>query len=189
MYEVPGQRFADLSDNGFGVSLIADTKYGYSGRHHVLGVSLLRGPTYPDPVCDQGVHRFTLALYPHDGPWHDAETLELAEHLTKPLVQVDADMAEQLTGLLSVSDNIILSAVKLAEDRDAVLVRFYEPRGRAGVATVSLGSQVVCVERSNGLEDAGEPIAMTGEGSVRIAVRGFEVVTLLFVLSERGPHS
>ena len=29
-YEVPGHRFADLSEHGFGVALLTDCKYGYS---------------------------------------------------------------------------------------------------------------------------------------------------------------
>lgn len=183
MYEVPGQRFVDLSDNGFGVSLLADTKYGYSARHHVIGVSLLRGPVYPDPVCDEGEHRFALRLYPHAGQWHDARTFEIAEQLTRPLVSVPAGMARELQGVVKVEGGVVLSAVKLAEDRDAVVVRFYEPYGRAGEATIRLDAAVLGVERSNGLEDAGSPVRMAADGGVTVSVQAFEVVTLIFNLS------
>lgn len=183
MYEVPGQRFVDLSDNGFGVSLIADTKYGYSARHNMIGVSLLRGPIYPDPVCDEGTHHFSLRLYPHTGQWHDASTLELAERLTRPLLPASSDMAQAIKGVLQLEGAVLLSAVKLAEDHDAIVVRFYEPAGQATEASLRIDTQVVRVERSNGLEDRGAAVTMSGDGSVTVSVRAFEVVTLAFYLS------
>jgi alpha-mannosidase len=183
MYEVPGQRFVDLSDNGFGVSLLADTKYGYSARHHVIGVSLLRGPVYPDPVCDEGTHRFALRLYPHTGPWHNAATFELAERLTRPLLPASADLARAVEGVLQVDGGVTLSAVKIAEDHDAVVVRFYEPLGHATEATLRLDTAVAGVERSNGLEDRGEALSPDDSGAVKVTVRAFEVVTLVFHLS------
>lgn len=183
MYEVPGQRFVDLSDNGFGVSLLADTKYGYSARHNLIGVSLLRGPIYPDPVCDQGTHHFSLRLYPHAGQWHDASTLEQAERLTRPLLPASPEMTAGLEGVLQLGGGVVLSAVKLAEDHDAILVRFYEPAGRAGQVSLRLDTVVTRVEQSNGLEDRGEVVPMSGDGSVKVSVRAFEVVTLIFHLS------
>lgn len=183
MYEVPGQRFVDLSDNGFGVSLLADTKYGYSARHHVIGVSLLRGPVYPDPVCDEGEHRFALRLYPHTGAWHDASTFALAEQLTKPLIHADSDMVQVIEGAVQVDGDVVLSAVKLAEDRDAIVVRFYEPYGKTAQATVQIDAPVQSVTRSNGLEDDGPAVPTDENGAARISVRAFEVVTLVFNLS------
>jgi alpha-mannosidase len=184
MYEVPGQRFVDLSDHGFGVSLLADTKYGYSARNHVIGVSLLRGPIYPDPICDQGEHRFSLCLHPHAGPWHDGDALERAERLTRPLLPLPAQTAAQVEGLLEVDGGVTLSAVKLAEqDDDTVVVRFYEPRGRSTEASIRIDAAVVGVERSNGLEDPGPAVHADESGRVTVSVRAFEVVTLLFRLS------
>lgn len=183
MYEVPGQRFVDISDNGFGVSLLADTKYGYSARHNLIGVSLLRGPMYPDPVCDEGTHHFALRLHPHTGQWHDASTLELAECLTRPLIPVATDKAQAIEDALHLDGNVALSAVKLAEDHDAIVVRFYEPAGRATEASLRLDTAVSAVERSNGLEDRGDAVPMADDGTVKVSVRAFEVVTLIFHLS------
>ncbi|MDQ1517788.1 MAG: alpha-mannosidase, partial [Actinomycetota bacterium] len=66
-FEVCAQRWADLSEAGYGVALLNDSKYGYDVRGHTLRLSLLRAPTAPDPLCDRGRHRFTYALLPHDG--------------------------------------------------------------------------------------------------------------------------
>ncbi len=66
-FEVCAQRWADLSEAGYGVALLNDCKYGYDVRGHTLRLSLLRAPTAPDPLCDRGRHRFTYALLPHGG--------------------------------------------------------------------------------------------------------------------------
>ena len=71
-FEVCAHRFADLSEPGYGVALLNDGKYGHSVHDNVLGLSLLRGPLYPDPLADEGEHRFTYSLFPHAGDWTEA---------------------------------------------------------------------------------------------------------------------
>ena len=66
-FEVCGHRWADLSEPGYGVALLNDCKYGYDIRGHIMRLSLLRGPGFPDPEADQGEHRFAYALLPHAG--------------------------------------------------------------------------------------------------------------------------
>ena len=51
-YEVPGHRWADLSEHGFGVALLNDCKYGWSCLGDELRLSLLRAPRMPDPDAD-----------------------------------------------------------------------------------------------------------------------------------------
>ena len=60
-FEVAAQRWADLSEPGFGVALLNDCKHGYDVRGNVLRLSLLRGPTWPDPTADAGRHHFSYA--------------------------------------------------------------------------------------------------------------------------------
>ena len=64
-YEVPGHRWADLSEHGFGVALLNDCKYGWSCFGNELRLSLLRSPRMPDPGADIGRHEFAYALLPH----------------------------------------------------------------------------------------------------------------------------
>ncbi len=85
-FEVCAHRFADLSEPGYGVALLNDGKYGHSARDNVLGISLLRGPLYPDPLADEGEHRFTYSLFPHPGDWTGAGVTREAFALNSPLV-------------------------------------------------------------------------------------------------------
>ena len=59
---MPGHRFCDMSEPGFGVALLNDAKYGHSAKGNVLGLSLVRGAVYPDPLADEGTQGFTYAL-------------------------------------------------------------------------------------------------------------------------------
>jgi alpha-mannosidase len=134
MFEVPGHRFADLSEPGFGVALLNDAKYGHSVRGDVLGLSLVRSPVYPDPLADEGAHAFTYALMPHAGDWHEGGVREEAEDLNQPLLAASArSLAPGVHEPIAISGiAAALSALKPAEDGDGLVLRVYEPAGARG---------------------------------------------------------
>lgn len=53
-FEVCGLKYADLSEYGYGVAILSESKYGFSCLGNVLRISLLRGATAPDAEQDQG---------------------------------------------------------------------------------------------------------------------------------------
>ena len=63
-FEVPAQRWADLSEGDYGVSLLNDCKCGYDTRGDVMRLTLIKSATSPDPEADQGEHVFTYSVYP-----------------------------------------------------------------------------------------------------------------------------
>ncbi|MDB5045543.1 MAG: putative Alpha-mannosidase [Deinococcus sp.] len=146
-FEKPGHRWADLSEGGSssegsGLSLLTGSKYGYSAQGNVLGLSLLRSPISPDPTADEGEHHFTYSLYPHAGDWRNGTVAE-AHDLNAPLL---AYRSLGQGGTLPESGRLLqlehgsglrLSALKLAEDSDALIVRLYEAHGTRGQATLT----------------------------------------------------
>ena len=48
-------QYADLSEYGYGVAILSESKYGFSCRGNVLRISLLRAATAPDSEQDQGM--------------------------------------------------------------------------------------------------------------------------------------
>jgi alpha-mannosidase len=180
-FEVSAHRFADLSEPDYGVALLNDGKYGHSARDNVLGLSLLRSPMYPDPLADEGDHRFTYGLFPHPGDWTEAGVVEEAFALNSPLFAVPGtrDGSPQAgLGLASVEGlEVALGSLKMAEDGRAVVLRLYEPRGARGGCAVHFARGVERVERANLLEEAEGPVEVSG-GTVRLELRPFEVVTL-----------
>ncbi len=133
-FEVPAHRFVDMSEPGFGVALLNDAKYGHSAKGNVLGLSLVRSPVYPDPLADEGGQRFTYALYPHAGDWHEGGVREEAEDLNQPMLAVTASgvAAVTVTPLTVAGIPAALSGFKVAEEGDGLVFRVYEPAGRRG---------------------------------------------------------
>jgi alpha-mannosidase len=133
-FEVPSHRFLDMSEPGFGVALLNDAKYGHSAKGNVLGLSLVRSPVYPDPLADEGGQRFTYALYPHAGDWHEGRVREEAEDLNQPLLAATASGVAKVSYEPIGVDGIpaALSGLKPAEDGNGLIFRVYEPSGRRG---------------------------------------------------------
>ena len=61
-------QFADLSEYGYGVAFLSESKYGYACEGNVLRLSLLRAATAPDAEQDQGTQCFTSSS--HAGTAH-----------------------------------------------------------------------------------------------------------------------
>jgi alpha-mannosidase len=179
-FEVSAHRFSELSEPGYGVALLNDGKYGHSAKGNELGISLLRGPLYPDPFADEGEHRFTYSLFPHPGDWTAAGVAREAFTLNAPLFAVEAQ-EEALPRAFSLLETegleLALGSLKMAEDGDAVILRLYEPHGARGESTLRFARPVQKVERVNLLEEVEEPVEVY-QDAVRLTVRPFEVVTL-----------
>jgi alpha-mannosidase len=145
-FEVPALRWADLGDATAGVSILNDSKYGYDALGNTLRITLLRSPTWPDPDADRGPQHFTYEIYPHTGPWQTAETVHRGYELNTPLT---AQQVFPHTGTLppthsfaSIDEpNIILSAVKKAEDANALIFRMYESTGGPGGSARGKGGE------------------------------------------------
>jgi alpha-mannosidase len=182
-FEVCAQRWADLSEAGFGVALLNDCKYGYDVLGNTLRLSLLRAPTAPDPLCDRGRHRFTYALLPHGGDL--TPVIAAGYALGGPLDARAVRAAAMPTAarptehsLVTVSDpGFVVETVKAADDGRGIILRGYEALG--GRRRVRLRPGVPCTTavRTDVLERDGDPVDVDGDG-IHLWVRPFELVTL-----------
>jgi alpha-mannosidase len=155
-FEVPAQRWADLSDAHHGVALLADCKHGYRVREDTLWLSLLKGAVDPDPDADRGQHRFTYSLLPHAAGLD--EVRRAAYGLTRPLLwRREVAHPGQLPphfSLASVADPaVVVETAKWAEDEDALIVRLYESAGGVTSRTsLALGIAPLAVDQVDLLE-------------------------------------
>ena len=180
-FEVSAHRWADISEPGYGVALLNDGKYGHSLRDNLLGISLLRGPLYPDPRADEGHHRFTYSLFPHPGDWTEAGVVEEAFALNSPLVAVPGGASRAGAGFVeSEGVALALGSLQMAEDGRGVILRLYEPHGARGRCTLRFAREIKGVERVNLLEEPeDETPEVAPEGNaIRLQVRPFQVLTL-----------
>ncbi|WP_419192287.1 alpha-mannosidase [Engelhardtia mirabilis] len=97
-FEVPIQRWMDLSGDDAGLAVLNDSKYGASGAGDTLGLSLLRATRFPDPAADSSLPlSFRIELVPHDGPAPLAEITARAEALpwSGDPARIDVDSARR----------------------------------------------------------------------------------------------
>jgi alpha-mannosidase len=157
--EDPGQRWIDVSGDRagakYGLAVINDAKYGYSVNGGDMRISIVRSPVYaqferelkPDGEYlwqDQGRQTFRMLLVPHAAGWREAGIVRMAEEFTAPvpvLYQgIHPGSRPGSASFLSVDvPNVVVSAVKKAEDGNDLIVRCYETEGRAATATLNLG--------------------------------------------------
>jgi alpha-mannosidase len=178
-YEVPGHRWADLSEPGFGVSLLSDARYGFStwGRH--MALSLVRGPVAPDAGADLGEHRFAYALYPHAGDWRAGGTVAEAARFNRPPLWVPGEPAPVLRHALALAEpaQVIIDTIKPAEDGAGWVIRLYESSGAPARALITFAVPITQAFLSNTLEDKLEPVSIE-EGFIGLDLRGFQIATL-----------
>jgi alpha-mannosidase len=183
-FEVCAQKWADLSEPGFGVALLNDCKYGHDIHGNEMVLSLLRAPTAPDPIADRGQHEFTYALLPHSGDHLAGGVIEEAYALNVPLLVRETKPA---TGPLPAAqsffqvdhDKVIIEAVKLAEGEGAVIVRLYEAAGSRGTVTLKTSLPVQKAWLTDMLETNIKSLPLKN-GRLQLDLKPFEIVTLKF---------
>ena len=179
-FEVAAQKWADLSEGDYGVTVLNDCKYGYDIKDNVIRLSLIKSGTMPNPAGDRGRHRMTYSLLPHKGDWRHGVPAA-AYDLNDPVRIVAAEGAggPAAAGMVVEADrrNVVIETVKVAEDGNGVIVRLYEGERCRGAATLRFGFPVARVFRCNLLEEGEEAIAVA-DNAVVVALRPYEIVTL-----------
>jgi alpha-mannosidase len=147
-FEVPGQRFALVRDRaGNGIAMLSLDTYGWSGRRlksggFILGHSLLRGTTWPDPSADLGKHHFSYAYAPTVHA-----TIAAIERLWQSFVH------DRRVRLFTCDDDAILVvACKPAGDGNGVVVRARECNGGARTARLRCGARMTAAAAVDALE-------------------------------------
>ena len=190
-FEVPAQRWADISDGKHGFSLLNDCKYGYDAKGNVLRLSLLRSPEYPDPHADEGHHEFTYSMYPHGGDWKQALTIRQGYELNYKLISVPVGkhqgaLPPEHSFLQVGSDNVIVSALKKAEDQSALVVRFYEWAGKQAEVKVQLPPGAESARETDLMEKPMGGLQVNGS-AVNVPIKPYEIKTVEVRFSDVGP--
>jgi len=188
-FEVPALHWADLSDANHGLSLLNDCKYGYDAKGNVLRLSLLRSPEWPDPHADEGRHEFTYSLYAHGGNWKDALTVRRGYELNYPLLarqteRHSGNLPEQHSFAELKAGNVVLTAVKKAEDDDSTIYRFYEWAGKESDIELSPAADVESAVETDLMERPLQPLE-TKQDRVIIHTKPYEIKTVRVKLSRK----
>ena len=150
----------------------------------VYGLSAdgVAGPLVPTPdALELRPYTFEYAVQPHDGDWRQAEMYKQALEFNHRPIATQANASGELPPELSFiklsPHNLILSALKKAEDSDAVILRFFETTGETTRAEVELFKDIKRLTMVDLLErEEGELPFEVNRFSLE--VKPFEIVTL-----------
>ncbi|THZ31164.1 putative alpha-mannosidase I [Aureobasidium pullulans] len=195
-FEVCCHKWADLSENGFGVSILNDSKYGFATCGSLMRLSLLRAPKAPDAHADMGKHKIRWAILPHKGPL-DHRTVRAGFEFNNPMAVHSHPNVSDVKGLMNSfklskdsDEGLVLDTIKRGEDDEDVsrgelpkrkgrnvIIRVYDSLGGKCRGSIEVGQVPVAkVWKCNILEDDIEEVQIS-KGSFDIGLRAFEVAS------------
>jgi len=153
--EEPGLSWVDVGDDDYGLSLVNDARYSYDVEGSDLRLTVLRSPVYAHhfpktlendsdyQYIDQGEQKFIYILIPHKGNWQKASTIKRAESLNNPPITLiehchKGGLPKEQSFIKIDKENIIVEALKKAEDSDDIILRLYETEGKPAEVNIEL---------------------------------------------------
>lgn len=185
-FEVPAQKWVDLSEADYGVAMLNDCKYGHDVHGNVMRMSLLRAPKSPDPKADVNkTHKVTYSILPHTGNFTNG-VVNQAYQLNIPVIATPVEcnkgsLASSASYFAITGENVIIETVKKAEDDQSIIVRMYETSGIRGSRTFKTSLPVKKIIETNLMEKEEKKLDVKN-GSVSLTFTPFQIRTLKLVL-------
>ncbi|MDE6994353.1 MAG: alpha-mannosidase [Lachnospiraceae bacterium] len=178
-FESCGQKWMDLSEGHYGVSLLNDCKYGHSVQDSNMALTLIKSGIEPNPTADQEEHEFTYAIYPHAEGWRAAGTVDEAYKLNQPLTAQTGTADGGAYSFAGVDRaNVVLETVKMAEDESGIVLRMYESENALTKARLTVNTAFEKAYVCNLLEEI-ETEAVVNGNEIEVVLKPYEVVTVL----------
>ena len=175
-FEVAAHKYADLSDNDYGVALLNDCKYGYKILENVIDLNLLRSPTHPDPDCDLDHHEFTYSILPHTGDLIHSNVQEQAIQLNQPpIIFSGHKVASASVPVTAEGIGVSLEVIKKAEKEDCLVIRLVERLGRETTAKLTLAETGAELIETDLME--WNDLDSLGTRTIEIPMKAFEIRT------------
>ncbi len=183
-FEVCAHKWADISENGYGVALLNDCKYGFAADGSTLTLTVLKCAEKPNPHADEGKHLFTYSLLPHIGSLYEAGVIREAYALNQPLETVETvaqcgSLPAEYSLVSCDRENVVIETVKKAEESDDMILRLYESFDSRGKVTVTVPEGFKTAYLCDTLENEQKELTMTGN-TVTLPYKNFEILTLKF---------
>lgn len=177
-FEICGQKYADISDGGYGLAVLNDCKYGHSVRRGKLTLSLIKSSGYPNEYIDCDVHDFVYSVIPHSGNHIDAGIIEESLIFNNPpVINENAVISENCSLVKCSSDGITPGAFKRAYDGDGFVLRLAENRNRRVKAVLEFAFDVKSAFICSTTEEEQTEIKVDGR-KVTLEFSPFEIITL-----------
>jgi alpha-mannosidase len=183
-FESCGQKWVDMSEGHYGVSILNDCKYGHSIKDSNIALTLIKSGIEPNPVTDQEEHYFTYSLYPHSGSLIEGGTIQEAYCLNQPCICFKGSGAQKEFSLCSVSkSNVMVETIKRAENGNGIIVRMYETDKALTKAELTWGRPIEKVVECNAIEEDMQQIPFDAS-TIPFEIKPFEIKTFRIIEKE-----
>lgn len=177
-FESCGQKWMDISEGHYGVSILNDCKYGHSVKDSNIALTLVKSGIEPNKTADQEEHEFTYAIYPHAEGWRMGGTVEEAYKLNQPLLVKTGTQFLKEYSFASVShSNVVIETIKRAEDGNGIIIRMYESENAYTKTKLMVNNGFKEAYICNLLEEEAYR-ADTEENIIYVVLKPYEVVTV-----------
>lgn len=170
-FEIPAHKWVDVYDDGYGVAILNDCKYGHRVKDGLISLNCLRSPVYPDKTADRGKHSFSYAIYPHKEKAMDSDLIKIGYEFNNPVKVYDKGLNVSSI-LTSDQKNIIVETIMVNENGN-IGVRLYETAGVKTVTNIDIGIPYNKIFETNMLFEKPNQIGLNS-----IEFKPFEVKTL-----------
>ena len=184
-FETCAHKWADISDNGCGMALINDCKYGYSVvDDSTIQLSLLRsGNSSSEEINDQGEHIMSYSIVPHTGNYIEGDVVKKAYAFNNPLIaqqinNPDGNLPQDFSLVKTDCGNIVIDTIKKAEDGNNIIIRLYDSENMKKRVNLKFGTEIKHLYICDMLENIQSEVEVTNN-TAEIDVKNFEIVTLM----------
>ena len=198
----PQRSWVDVNDGKTGLTIINKglPEYEvYDDDARTIALTLLRcvgrlsgGGDTPTAIQTPGAqclgkHRFEYAILPHKGTWLEARVWQQAHQHNVPMLAIqtgahDGELPPEYSFVEISPPELIITAIKKAEDRDGLLVRFFNITDENIHQARVKVQKAISARTVNLNEEPHNDLIMEADGSVVLDVPAKKIVTIEFGL-------
>ncbi len=144
--DIPSLSFVHGKNNGTSLMVITKTKYGFRAYDNSIAIDLVRSSFDPDPYPEIGIHNISFALQAVASP-SSSELLKNSIVYNTPLLSLSGSIhsgTEAAAGSFITAEGCIVSAIKMSESGDGVILRVFEADGKDTNASLSFAKPLRC---------------------------------------------
>lgn len=180
-FEVCGHKWADISEEGFGVSMLNNCKYGHDIKEGNMRLTLIKSTCDPNPDADKEMHYFTYSILPHIGDWREANTTKQGYSLNTDLfAKIEnshkGDLPSNFSFMSIDKDNVMIEVIKKAEDSNDLIVRLYEYHNKRTNVKLKFFKELKTLFECNLMERDLEKIDFVGN-EFEFQIKPYEIKT------------
>lgn len=181
-FETMGHKWIDLSDNGFGFSLLNDSKYGHSIKDKRVRTSICRSSMWPCTDQDKEHQHVKLSLYAHNSTVENSNVVSQANSINVPLIcchtgKNDGSISGNFSFAQIDKSNVIIDTVKMAEDSGDTIIRLFETFNKKTNCTLKLSRNIKKAYVTNLLEVQEQELDVK-DNLINLSFNPFEIKTL-----------